>query len=123
MKLLSIFTMVLLAGSMVITGCGPKEDTGTPDKGGAAKTGGEAVKPPVVDVKPPVVDVNAEMFIRPKANIIADKYRQFARASENQPANGVPADGMAAARNLADPLVKCVVDGRETFMLQSQCPQ
>jgi glutaredoxin len=71
----------------------------------------------------PVVDVNAEMFIRPKANIIADKYQQFARASEDQPANGVLADGMAAAGNLADPLVKCVFDGQETFMLQSQCPQ
>jgi hypothetical protein len=55
MKLLSIFTIVLLAGSMVITGCAPKDETADKTgaaKTGAAKTGGEAVKPPVVAVKP-----------------------------------------------------------------------
>jgi hypothetical protein len=52
MKLLSILTIVLLAGSMVITGCGPKDDY--TDKGDAAKTGGEGVKPPTVAVKTPV---------------------------------------------------------------------
>ena len=82
----------------------------------------------------PVVDVNAEMIIRPEANAVAEKYRQFARASKLRAAArgsattgkaGAPTqrDAVAATQHLADPLVKCTVDGQQTYMLQSQCPR
>lgn len=77
----------------------------------------------------PVVDINAEMIIRPNSNEVAKKYQQFAQLARTRNSDRGNAsidsnrDAIAATQHLADPLVKCTVDGYQTFMLQSQCPQ
>ena len=73
----------------------------------------------------PVVDVNGEMMIRPKPTLIAEKYRQAMQQSSDSGTGRAAAEaqGLAAAQQLADPLVKCTIDGRETFTLRSQCPE
>lgn len=74
----------------------------------------------------PVVDVNAEMIIRPKPDVVAAKYRTTAKTSKSRRPDREPgradADPVEATRHLADPLVKCDLDGRQTLMLRSQCP-
>jgi hypothetical protein len=77
----------------------------------------------------PVVDVNAEMIIRPNPNTVAEKYQQFAQAPSTRVAGrgttdaGPGRSAVAATQHMADPLVKCTIDGHQTFTLQSQCPQ
>jgi hypothetical protein len=81
----------------------------------------------------PVVDVNAEMFIRPDPNAVAEKYQQFAKvARKAQVTNARETDrarttsdpgAIAATRHLTDPLVECTIDGHKTFMFKSQCPR
>ncbi len=77
----------------------------------------------------PVVDVNAEMIVRPDSRAVAEKYQRFAEASRAQRAerggNDLTATRGAvdATQHMADPLVKCTVDGHQTLMLKSQCPQ
>jgi hypothetical protein len=77
----------------------------------------------------PVVDVNAEMIIRPSANTVAEKYQQFAPATqaptsvdESKPVPPEP-DAVAATQHLSDPLIECTIDGHKTFMFRSQCPK
>jgi hypothetical protein len=73
----------------------------------------------------PVVDVSGEMMIRPKVQAIAEKYQQSMQQRRDSGADRANAEarGLAAAQDLADPLVKCVLDGQVTFTLRSQCPQ
>jgi hypothetical protein len=77
----------------------------------------------------PVVDVNAEMIIRPDPNTVAQKYQQFAQVSRTRAEGrsttdaGPGSSAVAATQHTADPLVKCTVDGHQTVMLRSQCPQ
>ena len=73
----------------------------------------------------PVVDVNGEMMIRPKPQAIAQKYQQSMQQRRDSGADRANAEarGLAAAQDLADPLVKCVLDGQVTFTLRSQCPR
>jgi hypothetical protein len=72
----------------------------------------------------PVVEVNGEMLIRPKPAAIAEKYRRAVQRRGGPGADRASAEarGLAAAQGLADPLVKCRIDGRETYTLRSQCP-
>jgi hypothetical protein len=72
----------------------------------------------------PVVEVSGDMMIRPGHETIAQKYRQAAQQHKASGAGRAEAEarGLAAAQALADPLVKCTIDGRETFTLRSQCP-
>ncbi len=76
----------------------------------------------------PVIDVNSEMIIRPDPSTVAEKYQQFAkvprtRDGERGSTNVATNSGVAATQHMADPLVKCTVDGHQTYMLRSQCPQ
>jgi len=73
----------------------------------------------------PVVDVSGEMLIRPKPMAVAEKYRQSLQQRGASRAGRADAEarGLAAAQELADPLVKCEINGRETFTLRSQCPR
>ena len=73
----------------------------------------------------PVVDVNAEMMIRPKSDVVARKYAQAQPTDQGRTLPSRTANGRtnaSAARQLADPIVPCRINGHDTYTLRSQCP-
>ncbi len=74
----------------------------------------------------PVVDVNGEMMMRPKSEVVAQKYAKAQpkrrRTKRSSRTKTEPMDASAAGR-LADYVVACRINGRDTYTLRSQCPE
>ncbi len=74
----------------------------------------------------PVVDVNGKMMMRPKSEVVAQKYAKAQpkrrRPKRSSRTKTEPMDASAAGR-LADYVVACRINGRDTYTLRSQCPE
>ncbi len=73
----------------------------------------------------PVVDVNAEMMMRPKAEVVAKKYAQAQPVGRKDERSGYPKTerrNTNGASQRADPVVPCRINGHDTYTLRSQCP-
>ncbi len=74
----------------------------------------------------PVVDVNGEMMMRPKSEVVAQKYAK-AQPKRRRPKRSsrpkTEAMDAGAAGQRANPVVRCRIHGRDTYTLRSQCPE
>ncbi len=74
----------------------------------------------------PVVDVNGEMMMRPKSEVVAQKYAKAQpkrrRPKRSSRTKTEPMDAGAAGQR-ANPVVRCRIHGRDTYTLRSQCPE
>ena len=74
----------------------------------------------------PVVDVSAEMMMQPNSEVVAQKYAQ-AQSKRRRPKRSsrskTESMDAGAAGRLTDPVVRCHINGHDTYTLRSQCPE
>ncbi len=69
----------------------------------------------------PVVDVNGEMMMRPRSEVVAQKYAK-ARSKRRRPKRSSRTKTEAMDAGAAE-IVRCRIHGHDTYTRRSQCPE